>query len=1177
MSRRIIRKWALGLVVGLGQVGVPHLGSVQVVRAETKLTPHDPDEEAKTAKAAADKVLALLGEATNHYRASRFDEARALSVEALALSERALGKDHPITAYALNNLGAVDLARQDPAAAARSFARALTILEANEGPQSQAVQQVAEFLAIALQAAGDLNAARPAFERVVADRQRSVGEGAELASDLVSLGEVCHELGDFGAARSHFERALAIRERALGADHPETAKALYLLGNALRAGADLRAARPAFERLLSLYEKVLGKDHPITLTVATTLALVELGLGDFKVARPRFEYVLVTRKRVLGPDHTDTAQAYNNLGLCMHQMGDLERALDAYERGLEIREKLLGKDSPELVPNLSNLGSLRYARGELRQALALFENALAILQRVPTPHDRQYAQLVATTLNNLGTVHQALGDRIAARKSLEQAAKLRVDALGKDHPETAQGFANLGAFLQANGDAKGAKPFFERALVIYEKALGKDHPDTATALDNLGTIELELGNLKPAADRLSSALAIRESKLGLDHPDTALSYNNLAMAMQRTGKLNDARALFSKSLAITDKRLGKTHPDSARTLNNLGVVSMAAGDTKAAIGYLTRAADIEEKVLASVLLGGTEAQKRSFAATVEASTHAWISLGLTAGDKAAIELAFETVARRKGRVLEAAADQQAQLRLKLPENQRGLFDALAEARRTQASLTLNPPSELAPEIAATLADEAAREGDRLEAELARASEAFADVQKPVDLGRITAARKKGTTLVELIVHYPFDPKTGGWAAPRYAAFVLSDKGLNAVDLGPVEPIEKLASELRREIAARKNASNIKAMANLNKVKRLGASLYQALFGSSFGSLEAALTGSRELVVSADGELTQVPFEALVDAEGRWLIERFGVSYLTSARSLVDMTSNSGTKRVAARSGAVVLGGVDYDGDATTQVAQVASRPDVNATRSADQSFAELRWKYLPGTVAELEGLRGVAAFSGAVALQGKAADEAALRALRGPKVLHVATHGFFLPDMPAAPELSGPVRSGEAFSRPLTESPLLRSGIALAGANLRDKKPGDDDGVLTALEASGLDLQGTELVVLSACETGVGDVRLGDGVVGLARALVLAGAQTQVMSLWQVDDDATRALMIAYYQRLARGEGKAEAMRQVRLAMLRGGANAETLSGDTPAAPGPWSHPFYWAAFLVHGDTGPLR
>ena len=1164
-------------MVGLGQVGAPHLGWVQVVRAETKLTPHDPDEEAKASQAAADQVLAMFAEAKKHYRASRFDEARALSLEALALSERALGKDHPITAHALNNLGAVDLERQDPAAAVRSFARALIILEATEGPQAQSVQQVAEFLAIALHAAGDLNAARPAFERVVADRERSVGEGAALASDLVALGEVCHGLSDFGAARAHFERALALREKALGPDHPETANALYLLGNTLRASADLRAARPVFERLLTLYEKVVGKDHPVTLTFATTLALVELGLGDLRVARTRFERVLVARKKVLGEAHTDTAQAYNNLGLVMHQMGDLDRALDAYERGLEIRQKLHGRDSLELVRNLANLGALRHARGELRQALNLLEDALAICEKVPQPYDRQHAQLLAATLNNLGIVRQALGDRVLAQKSLERAAKLRVDALGKDHPETAQGFANLGSFLQVNGDAKGARPFFERALAIYENVLGKDHPDTATALDNLGTIELELGNLAPAATRLAQALAIRESQLGLDHPDTALSYNNLAMAMQRTGKLNEARELFARSLTITDKRLGKTHPDSARTLNNLGVVSMAAGDVKSAIGYLTRAADIEEKVLASVLLGGTEAQKRSFAATVETSTHAWISLGLMAGDKAAIELAFETVARRKGRVLEAAADQQAQLRLKLPENQRGLFDSLAEARRTQASLTLNPPSGLAPEIAATLADEAAKEGDRLEAELARASEAFADVQKPVDLGRLKAARKNGTTLVELIVHQPFDPKTGAWAAPRYAAFVLSDKGLNAVDLGPVEPIEKLASELRREIAARKNASNIKAMANLNKVKRLGASLYQALFGSGFGSLESALTGSRELIIAADGELTQVPFEALVDAEGRWLIERFGVSYLTSARGLVDMTSKSGTKRVAARSGAVVLGGVDYDGDATTQIAQIASSPDVDATRSADQSFAELRWKYLPGTVAELEGLKGVAAFSGAVALQGKAADEAALRALRGPKVLHVATHGFFLPDVPAPPEVPGTARSGEAFARPLTESPLLRSGIALAGANLRDKKPGDDDGVLTALEASGLDLQGTELVVLSACETGVGDVRLGDGVVGLARALVLAGAQTQVMSLWQVDDDATRALMIAYYQRLARGEGKAEAMRQVRLAMLRGGADAEALSGDTPAAPGPWSHPFYWAAFLVHGDTGPLR
>lgn len=150
---------------------------------------------------------------------------------------------------------------------------------------------------------------------------------------------------------------------------------------------------------------------------------------------------------------------------------------------------------------------------------------------------------------------------------------------------------------------------------------------------------------------------------------------------------------------------------------------------------------------------------------------------------------------------------------------------------------------------------------------------------------------------------------------------------------------------------------------------------------------------------------------------------------------------------------------------------------------------------------------------------------------------------------------------------PPNESPLLRSGLVLAGVKQGRSGPGND-GVLTALEAAGLDLFGTKLVVLSACETGLGDVTSGEGVYGLRRALVLAGSETQVMSLWKVSDNVTRDLMVAYYRRLQAGEGRSEAMRAVQLAMLKGGIKAGA-SADR-------RHPYYWAAFIQSGAWAPL-
>jgi CHAT domain-containing protein len=215
---------------------------------------------------------------------------------------------------------------------------------------------------------------------------------------------------------------------------------------------------------------------------------------------------------------------------------------------------------------------------------------------------------------------------------------------------------------------------------------------------------------------------------------------------------------------------------------------------------------------------------------------------------------------------------------------------------------------------------------------------------------------------------------------------------------------------------------------------------------------------------------------------------------------------------------------------------------------------------LPGTAAEAQAVKDALQLDDHHVLTRRKATEGALRGLEGPRILHLATHGFFLADEGWDPRAGTPAFLGQ--ERPVVpagENPLLRSGLALAGAN--GLRSGEDDGILTALELAGLDLAGTELAVLSACETGVGQVRNGEGVYGLRRALVLAGVRTQVVSLWKVDDAATKDLMAAYYARLGAGAGRSQALRDAQLAML-----------DDPDR----THPYYWAAFVVIGEGTPL-
>jgi CHAT domain-containing protein len=295
-------------------------------------------------------------------------------------------------------------------------------------------------------------------------------------------------------------------------------------------------------------------------------------------------------------------------------------------------------------------------------------------------------------------------------------------------------------------------------------------------------------------------------------------------------------------------------------------------------------------------------------------------------------------------------------------------------------------------------------------------------------------------------------------------------------------------------------------------------------------------------VSPDGDLNLVPFDALIDPQGRYLLERYAITYLTTGRDLLRMQVARDSLSAPLIVADPLFGEPAPPGD--TPASDARSR-----TTGADPSaryFAPLA-----GTAAEGRAIKRL--FPEATLFTGRGASKAALQRAAAPRLLHIASHGFFLR------EASPAVAPGDGAATAAVENPLLRSGLALAGANLT-REP-DNDGSLTALEASGLNLWGTKLVTLSACDTGVGEVRNGEGVYGLRRAFVLAGAETLVMSLWPVSDYMTREMMTAYYTGLRAGLGRGDALRKAKLGML--------------ARPGR-QHPFYWASFIQSGEWANL-
>jgi CHAT domain-containing protein len=438
--------------------------------------------------------------------------------------------------------------------------------------------------------------------------------------------------------------------------------------------------------------------------------------------------------------------------------------------------------------------------------------------------------------------------------------------------------------------------------------------------------------------------------------------------------------------------------------------------------------------------------------------------------------------------------------------------------------------------------------------LSARSERFRAQTRPVTLSAVQAALPADCALIEFAVYTPQEPRTEKEEPPRYIAYTLEAQGQPKwADLGETAVIDRAVGAWR------------KALRDPNRmdVKRLARAVDEKVMRPLRPLLGDRLGDKRRLLIAPDGSLNLIPFAPLVDERNQYLIESYTISYLTSGRDLLRLQTSQPSE-----SAPMVVANPAF-GRAATAVARAGQnaagfRSGGPGPRQNDPD--QIYFQPLPSTRREALAIK--ATLRKASMLLRDQATESALKRARAPRILHIATHGFFLDDQEAPPaETRGffdddPLRaSGLRFSKwaAKVENPLLRSGLALAGAN--QGRGGDDDGLLTALEVAGLDLWGTKLVTLSACDTGVGEVKNGEGVQGLRRALVLAGSESQVMSLWPVLDSTTWDLMVPYYKALRQGKGRSDGLRQAQLRMLR--------SEDC-------QHPFYWAAFIQSGEWGNL-
>jgi CHAT domain-containing protein len=729
-----------------------------------------------------------------------------------------------------------------------------------------------------------------------------------------------------------------------------------------------------------------------------------------------------------------------------------------------------------------------------------------------------------------------MGDYAKAEPLYERALKIREKALGPEHPDTATSLNNLGELYVYMGDYLKAEPLFQLALKITEKALGPENARTSTSLNDLGWLYTHTGDYAKAEPFYQRALGMREKALGPDHPGTALILDNLTRLYRKMGDYAKAEPLLQRALKIREKALGPDHPKTAGSLNNLAFLSYEMGDPKEALRLSVQARRAQEKTLSNILSFTSEQQRLAFQKT----THPY-SLPATLGN--APELA-EIVLRQKGVVLDSLLeDRLVAESSKNPRQQEALTELRgAKQRLMQLQLeTAEDTSEQAIKKREAEKKELSQRVEELEAAFARQVAGLGRVRRALSatVPQVQAVLRKDETLIELL-GYSHDLGKGKFEA-RYGAVVIAASGEPKwVPLGAVKEIQN------NIVLYQKSARGETDEETLSGVLR-------ALHAQIWAPVEKALpTETKTIIISPDGRLSFVSFATLVGPDDKFVAEKYSIRYVASGRDLLREF------KTANNSQASVYANPAFGGKASGSTESGGYSVALRSIEMRDLRTISL--PQLPGTEAEAAALQKRFGNSAKVFL-GPNATKAELQQVDSPHILHLATHGFFLPEIELGKTVD-PLQPGDEIPKGKLVNPMHRSGLALAGAQTTlqawgrgEVPPIENNGIVTAEEVGGLKLDGTWLVVLSACETGSGQARAGEGVMGLRRGFIQAGAQNLLMTLWPISDQTTVQIMLDFYDAADKTKNAPQALASVqrdwlvKLRKERGLLDAVRLAG----------------------------
>lgn len=843
-------------------------------------------------------------------------------------------------------------------------------------------------------------------------------------------------------------------------------------------------------------------------------------IDNYSIAKSYAEMALTQAEKEFGKMHPNYATSLNNLARILLTTGEYTKAEPLYIETLEIIKTTLGEENQFYASALNNLAIIYKNTGNYIKAEPLYIRSIEIYKKGSGESSSEYA----LSLNNLAVLYHIMGNYEKAEQKYAQALQITKNVVGVNHPDYAKSLNNLAHLYDDIGKYSKAEPLFLQSLEILKKTLGKNHPDYASALNNLANFYANISDYKKAELLYLQGLEITKNTLGLNHPDYANSLNNLAFLYDKMGQYEKAEPLYIQSLEITKNVFGESHPNYILSLNNLALLYFYMGNhTKAEPLYIKslKATFQNTEQQFSFL---SEKEKELYLNTLSSRFAGLIGIGLIIKESNPSITAevYDNLLKTKGVLLKSST---AMRNAVLSSKDKKLITTYDKwnALKKQIANIYNLPIEKRTSDLPAIESEA----NDLEKELTRSSSVLSDFNASLNVTwkDIQTQLKPNEAAIEF-TNFKYNKDS-----VLYCALIIKKDSQypQMVQLFEEKQLTSLLVGLKEN-----NEYAIKSVYGSKQFTE--TKLYDVIWKP----LEQYLKGCDVINYSPSGLLHKISFAALSNADDHYLVDDYKLNMLSSTAIVTKPSQSTFDKNINVS----LFGGIDYS--------------------IKDTTYSP--WNYLEGTLSETDQLNNTFKKQGIKVnyIKEKNATKQEFKTLAATSnIIHIATHGFFFPEpeiIKAEENNANKDIASRSASRSVmlnyirNDNPLMRSGLVFAGVNdywngITDDA--DSNGILTALDVVNIDLRKNKLVVLSACETGLGDIRGGEGVYGLQRAFKMAGTENIIMSLWKVPDVETSEFMQTFYTLLFTEQNINQAFTETQNLMRKK------------------YDPYYWAAFVL--------